>query len=133
MTVHLKLSKTDPFRRGVSLVIDTGNTEICPVAAVLSYMVQRGPAPGPLFLFSDRCYLTRARFVAAIRSALSQAGINTKPYSGHSFRIGAATTAALCGVQDSLIKVLGRWQSSAYQLYIWTPPEVLRGVAKQML
>ena len=47
--------------------------------------------------------------MAAIRSALSRAGINAKPYSGHSFRIAAATTAALCGVQDSLIKVLGRW------------------------
>ena len=35
--------------------------------------------------------------MAAIRSALSRAGINAKPYSGHSFRIGAATTAALCG------------------------------------
>ena len=67
MTVHLKSSKTDPFRKGVSLLIGTGNAEICPVAAVLSYMVQRGPAPGPLFRFSDGCYLTRARFVAALR------------------------------------------------------------------
>ena len=49
MTVHLKSSKTDPFRRGVSLVFGTGNTKICPVAAVLSYMVRRGLAPGSPF------------------------------------------------------------------------------------
>ena len=30
-------------------------------------------------------------------------------YSGHSFRIGAATAAAKLGVNDSMIKVLGRW------------------------
>ena len=133
MTVHLKSSKTDPFRNRVSLLIGTGNAEICPVAAVLSYMVQRGPAPGPLFRFSDGCYLTRARFVAALRSALSRTGIDEKLYSGHSFRIGAATTAARGGIQDSLIKVLGRWQSAVYQIYIRTPPEVLRGVARQLL
>ena len=108
MTVHLKSSKTDLFRKGVALVIGTGNTEICPVAAVLSYMVQRGQAPGPLFLFGDGYYLTRATLMAAIRSALSWVGINEKLYSGHIFRIGAATMADLCGIQDSLIKVLGR-------------------------
>ena len=37
-------------------------------------------------------------------------------YAGHSYRIGAATTASLCGIQDSTIKMLGRWQSSAYTL-----------------
>ena len=80
------------------------------------------PSPGPLSHFSDGSFLTRAtcRFVVMIRSALLQAGIDAKPFLGHSFRIGVATTAALCGIQDSLIKVLGRWQSSAYQLYIWT-------------
>ena len=128
-------------------MIGTGNGENCPVAAVLScmvlrgprsaavlsYMVLRGPAPGPLFLFSDGSSLTSARFVAVIWSALLQAGIDAKSYSGHSFRIGAATTATLCEIPDSLIKVLGVWQSSAYQLYIRTPSEVLRGVTRQLL
>ena len=65
----------------------------------------QGPAPGPLSRFSDGSFLTRAtcRFVVMIRSALLQAGIYAKPYLGHSFRIGVATSAALCGIQDSLI------------------------------
>ena len=70
------------------------------------------------------------RFVESMRTALTQAGYKAKDYAGHSFRIGAATTAAQRGIQDSLIKTLGRWESSAYTRYIRTPPPVLQGVAK---
>ena len=97
LTVCLKASKTDPFRKGVSIVIGRGKGGICPVAAVLSYMVLRGSGPGPLFLFRDGAFLTRPRFVAAIRLlCLKQGSTPCRPYSGHSFRIGAATTAASC-------------------------------------
>ena len=55
---------------------------------------------GPLFKFADGRPLTRERFVDNISVALVAAGINPAPYSGHSFRIGAATTAAKKGVGD---------------------------------
>ena len=41
-----------------------------------------------------------------------------KRYSGHSFRSRAATTAAVNGIEDHQIKLLGRWKSTAYQRYI---------------
>jgi len=37
------------------------------------------------------------------------------------------------GVQDFLIKTLGRWESAAYTLYIRTPLKVFCGVATMMV
>ena len=63
--------------------------------------------------------------MAAVRKALVETGLAAKDYAGHSFRIGAATTAARQGLQDCQIKTLGRWESSAYTKYIRTSPETL--------
>ena len=38
-----------------------------------------------------------------VRKALEQAGLDPAVYAGHSFRIGAVTTTAQRGVQDSLL------------------------------
>ena len=109
LQVVIKCSKTDPFRLGVTLYIGAMNTELCPVAAVIDYMLARGSKDGPLFLWQNGCFLTRERFVQVVREAITAAGLEAANYAGHSFRIGAATTAAQCGLPDSTIKMLGRW------------------------
>ena len=63
---------------------------------------------GPLFTFNDERSLTRQRLSSTVQSILHSAGY-TGSYSGHSFRIGEATTAAARGVPDYLIQTLGRW------------------------
>ena len=68
-------------------------------------MVARGGKAGPLFMWKDGRFLT----------------------------IGAATTAAQCGLQDALIKTLGRWESSAYTRYIRTSADTLRKVARTLM
>ena len=74
-------------------------------------------APGPLFRFLDSRFLTKL-FIDKVRVGLDTLGLNSKEYADHSFRIGAAMTAAESGLEDSLIKLLGQWESSAYQTYI---------------
>ncbi len=130
--VRIKASKTDPFRCGVTIFLGVTRRWLCPVAAVLAYVVWRGCRPGPLFLFADGRCLTRVRFVAALRLALREAGVDASLYADHSFRIGAATTASTCSIQDSLKQTLGRWRSSAYTLYIQTPPPTLESVSRAL-
>ena len=133
MQVEIKASKMDPFRQGVLVYVGRTNKPLCPVSALLAYMVMRGKGLGPLFIFQDGKPLSRPRFVTKIKRALSAAGIDPKPYSGHSFRIGAATMAAKQGVEDSTIKMLRRWKRSTYQRYIKTPREQLASISKKLV
>ena len=106
--VHDKL-----FRKGANFSLGRTATGLCPVAALLNYLVVRGPKAGPLFRYKDGLCLSRQRFVDAVKAALRQAGVEHAKYNGHSFRIEAATKsmAAARGVEDSIINVLGRWRS----------------------
>jgi hypothetical protein len=129
--IHLRRTKTTPFS-GVDVFLERTEDDICPVSALMAYLAVRGMAPGPLFRFQDGRFLIKQLFIERVRMGLDTLGINSKDYAGHSFWIGAATTAAERGVEDSLIKMLGRWESSAYQIYIKTPREILAGLAKRL-
>lgn len=122
MEVRIKSSKTDQFHMGTSVFLAATRTELCPVSAVLCYLAERPRARGPMFLLG---WLTRVKFVTLFRRVLNTGGIQANAFTGHSFRIGVATTAAAKGVPDNTIKALGRWTSEAYQVYIWLPRERL--------
>ena len=101
LEVTIKASKTDPFCRGVQIYLGWTGEDLCPVAATLNYMVCRGADSWSFFRFSRGRYLTRERFITEVRKALEAAGIDSRKYAGHSFRIGAASTAARFPNQDS--------------------------------
>ena len=129
-TIRLTLhrAKTDPFDSGTAIFLGkTGHAYLCPVLAYLSR--HPGPSSGPLLIHEDGQPLTRDQFVRLLKDALSICGIDCKGYSGHSFRIGAATAAAQAGIPYHLIKTLGRWESEAYQTYIRTPSSILAAVS----
>ena len=97
------------------------NMVLCPVAALLAYIAVCPSMAGPLFIYKHGSPLTWERLAVTVRHALERSGHVASQYSGHSFRIGAATMAPQAGLEDSVVKMLGCWESSAYLRYIRTP------------
>ena len=122
-----------PFGRGHTLYIGSTRLRICPVTAVLAYLEIRPKSQGPLFLHADGSPLTRSQLIAEVWSALQGSGLDLSWYTGHSFRIGATTSAAQAGLSDPLIQILGRWRSSAFQCYLRTPASTLVSVSQAIL
>ena len=72
--------------------------------------------------------LTKQALTLETRKLLAQAGFNASNYAGHSYRIGAATTAAAAELPSWLIRTLGRWSSDCYDthtahLWRWSAPK----------
>ncbi len=129
---HLKKAKCDQFGKGVDVIVGRTHQELCPVTALVSFMAYRGSKPGPFFTDSDSKVWLKCNFVDVIRHILRTLGLPQDQYAGHSFRIGAATSAAQAGIADSTIQTLGRWQSSAFLQYIRMPKESLAGVSRTL-
>ena len=120
----IKQSKTDTFRQGVDIFLGRTSSRICPVSALTTYLAERGSSPGPLFTLPHGSPLTRHHLVDVVKCCLRTGGLDDLAYNGHSFRIGAATTAAARGLEDSLTQPLGRWKSSAYLRYVRIPRQL---------
>ena len=74
--------------------------------------------------------MRRGQFVLEVQQALQQMGVIGHHFNGHSFRIGAATSASQAGVPETMIKILGRWSSMAYQQYIRPNTTYLAAVSR---
>ena len=130
--VFLKQSKCDQLARGAEVFVGRTNTSICPVAAILAYIVSRGTNEGPFFRLSNGNPLTKHVFITRVRQALDALGLPQQLFAGHSFRVGAATAAAKAGIEDSTIQMLGRWNSAAFLCYIRTPKDQLARYSQQI-
>ena len=73
--------------------------------------------------------MTKPCFVTQIRDILCTIGLPQHHFVGHSFRIGAATSATAVGIEDYAIQILGRWHSAAFLQYIRTPKERLAALS----
>lgn len=95
-----------------------------PVAPAFSYAVAAPQRLAPV---------TYKQLVAAAKSMAQLAGVDPALVSGHSFRRGGASYAALVGVPDMLIQRQGDWRSLCYRSYIVCPPDVHLRATKAML
>ncbi|KAG5724053.1 Integrase/recombinase xerD like protein [Termitomyces sp. T112] len=128
VTMHIRLtlptSKTDPFRKGVTITAAAAPSQpSCPVTALKAlYISLPCDDNAPLFEQPNGKALSYTHFLKEIRNALALAGISPEPFTGHSFWQGAASVAAAAGYLDYEIQLLGRWHSDAYKLYIENNP-----------
>jgi hypothetical protein len=120
MKVRIEQSKTDPFRKGVDVVVANPRA----IQYMLAYLQKRNQFLGklPLFISDNGQPLTAASLVQFTQQLIQAANIpNAHLFLGHSFRKGGATSLHEAGFPDSLIKIMGRWASFAFATYIETP------------
>ena len=78
VTLFLPMSKTDRFAQGVNISLFAVASPLCPVSALHHYLTARSTVPGPLFIFSNGDFLTRAWVVAILRVAFpAEPNLNT--------------------------------------------------------
>lgn len=118
--LHLKKFKHSKGDKKV-LFIKANHSCACPVSALNAYVQLRKTAHGPLFGFMDGTPVSRTYFSSQLKLSLNWAGLDHAHYKGHSFRIGAASSAAQQGFSDEKIKLMGRWSSNAFKKYIRIP------------
>ena len=122
-SIYLLSSKCDPFHKGVQIKIFENST-LKPVQTMSDYLQSRFQSgavfSSPLFVENEFNFspLNRTTFISYLKDLLDRLGYDVSRYSGHSFRIGAATSAAMAGIEDHIIQSLGRWRSDSYIRYI---------------
>ena len=135
--VHIKLSdsKTDPFQLGCPVIMGCTRTAVCGACEdwyiIQSHRHMQMPLDAP-FLQVDGRALDHLMLVNHIKATAAKLGLNPYRYSGQSLHIGGATSAAEAGLSQWEIKLLGQWNSQAYQLCICQDPLVCVGFAACM-
>ena len=119
--IHLRCSKTDPFKAGCDVRVGATGDTLCPVSALSHFIHYRQSIVGPLFMYKDGSFLTRSRLASLLQKCFPLHHVNT-----HSLRIGGASTMASAGIPDSQIMILGRWSSNAYQRYLRLSDNIIR-------
>jgi hypothetical protein len=142
--LHLRQSKTDPFRHGCFIKLFRTGTAVDPVEALDSLVANRPVGLGgqsaltQTFTLSTGKVLTRALLTQFMRTLVHKVelkyklGLNSDHFSGHSLRRGGATSLALRGVSADVIRVIGRWRSLCYRLYLEMSTDALRDSVARM-
>lgn len=117
-SIQLKHSKGKGAR---SIIIARMSGQFCPFKSMASYSRSRskmGPYSPPLFLIPDGAPMSTSWFTKHFKSILRLCDLSPSFYTGHSFRISTAISAASTGISTSTLQQLRHWSSSAYSLYM---------------
>ena len=136
IALNIRKSKTDQANHGIRLYTGHTNHKVCAVCAMkanLRVQHQHSTATtSPLFRLSTGVAMSRIDLKNFLSALLRLINIPCDRYSTHSFRIGGATSAAVAGLKDYEIKMLGRWTSDCYKRYIRSPISMFLHISQQI-
>lgn len=138
MMISIRHSKTDQLRKGREIIVDsTGNINSCPVAITKEYLTKRRHVQGtcPNLFLSVESETARAMSPNAISTVVKKVAeeLGLKgTYSGHSLRIGGATSAISAGMTLAEVMAVGGWESGAAQRYFNTLAVAEKGGSRMM-
>eukprot|EP00808_Paulinella_micropora_P031199 g58411.t1 len=118
--LFIPASKTDYMRTGSYVRLWRNNSATCPFSRLLAAWdaaTDKRPT-APLFQDSKGTALSYTWLQKVLRSLVRAVGLDPSLYSSHSLRIGGATSLAMACVSADEIKLIGRWSSVSYQLYV---------------
>lgn len=110
IVLNIKKSKNDQTGAGWKVTLPDNKKPYHPLRFA-GWVNQTHPG-ARLFMRSASAYSGR------LKGLLKVIKLDTKRYSFHSLRRGAAHHASKCGIQDAVIKSHGRWRSEAYMVYV---------------
>lgn len=130
LSVSTRFSKTNQRGDRVHTVTIAGDrgSPIDPVGLWIALGARVPDAPGGQHAFSYLdsrgrvTSLTADVFVAYTKRLATAVGLDSKEFSGHSYRRGGATSAFRAGIPGEMIQRIGDWTSAAYQAYIDVSP-----------
>ena len=125
VVLNVRFSKTDQYGRGCFITIpecSQGDFALCPVRAAAQFLSVLRPHCSSFFSHFNGDPVTRSQFTAVLQRSLDFVSLGDMRFSSHSFRIGAATSAAMSGIPEADIQAMGRWKSNAYSRYIRIDP-----------
>jgi hypothetical protein len=134
LEVKLKCPKESRNEKVVIVDIFESGGTLCPVKAFTRWK-ERNAGDRELPVFTDKTGvpITGARMNAWLKQLLGKhVSYGKGKFTGHSFRIGLATTLGTLGFSTDDIKEAGRWSSNAYEVYMRLPRKRRLAVAQKI-
>ena len=132
--IRLRQSKTDYLRKGVTVHLFRNNSPTCPfplLKVAWDAATDRLPSAA-LFQDGEGSPLRYTELLAAVKRAAAACKIHVGYVGTHSLRMGGATSLAIVGTPEYLIKIMGRFRSLSYQKYIRLNSDQLRRASFSM-
>jgi hypothetical protein len=117
--------KADKFFEGNIIIIQKHNIPVNPLYHFNKYLTSRDrlfPFSSDLWLRANGSRPSRSFFIRRLKLFFKS------DVAGQSMRSGGATSLAENGVSPNLIQGIGRWSSSAFQIYIRKNPVLLQAL-----